>query len=438
MNELEQAPAVDRPMPNRTTPTWEMELLVSGATVFGLFQLPALADRLLFGFYNSSNFAVATLTPSLWVYVKFALLTLIATFIAHLCLRGYWVALVGLSSVYPEGFRWDRMKAKIGPHYLATSRELTGDIDTMIERADNRASIVFGLGFGMASMMLMPVVLVAALMAIAWLHQALGGDGVDALKVAAGAIGIFFVLFAVLVYWDKSRGATLPADSRGGRRLRRFFRFYSRMGFDRASNPLISLFSSNEGNGRTASILGIAMAVVFAIVVWQVAAERQGWSAGDFAGLPDDVPMAEDTILPQHYASLRGTTARLEPLPHIPDPVVRGNYLRLFVPYMPARHNEVMAERCPAALTATGDDAVRVRLACVADIHAVEIDGQPVDIRFDAAEDPATGQRGMIAMIPVHDLALGRHELTLLRARTAKRQQRDGKPMEPYRIPFWR
>ena len=29
----------------RTTPTWELELLISGATIFGLLQLPELLDQ---------------------------------------------------------------------------------------------------------------------------------------------------------------------------------------------------------------------------------------------------------------------------------------------------------------------------------------------------------------------------------------------------------
>lgn len=436
MDPSDAADTPKTPLPGRTTPTWEMELLVSGATVFGLMQLPAQADRLLFGFYNASNFAVAALTPSLWIYIKFSLLTLIATFVAHLCLRGYWVALVGLSSVYPEGFRWDRMKARLGPHYLQTSRELAGDMDRLIERADNRASIVFGLGFGMAMLMLMPMVLVIGMMAVIWIYEALGGDAADALKASAVLAAGIFLVFGALVYWDRARGDRMPADSRGGRWLRGFFRFYARLGFDRANNPLITLYGSNEGNRRTAVILGVVMMAVLSIVLWQAVGERLGWSVGDFAGLPEDVQSATDTVLPMHYASQRGTTARLAPLPHIPDPVVRGDYVRLFVPYIPARHNEAMQMRCPQALAATGDDAQRERLDCLEAMHAVTLDGQPLDIHFDAAEDPATGQRGMLAMIPVHTLERGRHELTLQRTPRSDRKA-DDPPPKPYVIPFW-
>ncbi len=179
------------------------------------------------------------------------------------------------------------------------------------------------------------------------------------------------------------------------------------------------------------------MTAVMALVIWQIMSERLGWSAGDFAGLPDDVPMAMDTLLPLHYDSQRDGAVRMDPLPHIPDPVVRGNYLRLFVPYLPLRHNKAMAIRCPEALANEDDTGPRARLDCLAAIHAVAIDAKPVDIRFDAAEDPRTGQRGMIAMIPVSDLPVGRHELTLLRAPRNRRKDAD-EPPKPYRIPFWR
>jgi hypothetical protein len=90
-------------LPAKTTPTWEMELLVSGATIVGLLQLPDLLDRLYFRVINLSPQAYyAVLTP-LWVYTKVTVATLVLTFLTHICLRGYWVALVGMASVYPGG-----------------------------------------------------------------------------------------------------------------------------------------------------------------------------------------------------------------------------------------------------------------------------------------------------------------------------------------------
>ncbi|MBP6595987.1 MAG: hypothetical protein KA196_00585, partial [Arenimonas sp.] len=205
----EPAPGVI-PMPSRTTPTWEMELLVSGATVFGLLQLPALADRLLFGLYNSSTLEVAGMVSPLWVYVKFTLMTLIFTFIAHLCLRGYWVALVGLSSVYPKGIQWSNLDKKSGPNFIAATHGQVGSMAQIIERADNRASRVFGVGFGLATTMLMPIVLVSALLALLRLYLALGGPGgnVTFWLVTVGFLMVFLP-FTLFVLWDRLRGAAM-------------------------------------------------------------------------------------------------------------------------------------------------------------------------------------------------------------------------------------
>jgi hypothetical protein len=85
--DLPSSPGTDT-VPSRTTPTWEMELLVSGATVFGLMQLPAVADRYLFGLFNVGAAESAGLALPLWFYVKFVLYVLIGTFVLHLCLRG--------------------------------------------------------------------------------------------------------------------------------------------------------------------------------------------------------------------------------------------------------------------------------------------------------------------------------------------------------------
>lgn len=433
------APGTDDPqqLPKRTTPTWDMELLISGATVFGLLQLPAVVDRVMFNMNNGSAVEIGALVIALWVYVKFALLTLIATFIAHLALRGHWVALVGLNSVYPEGIRWDKLR-RMGPYYTDTSRERCGDMSELIERADNLASRVFGVGFGMAALMLMPIVIVGLGTGLVWGYLALGGPGGDAtLYVLMGGFLLMYLPFAVLVAWDRRRGKRASEGTHEQRWLRRGFRFYAALGFSRSSNPLLLLFGSNEGGRLTGWLVGITMALMMAVVSYQAFAARVGWGFGDYPGLPDDRAMSSNTLLPMHYASQRGDAVILVPPPFIPDPVVRGPYLRVFIPYLPSRHTLAMQRRCPEALAQDDAQGDRVRLACLSAILDLRIDGQPVAVPLDAAEDPQTGQRGLLAMIPVSALAAGRHELTVMPPTGKERAPVDA-DTKPYRIPFWR
>lgn len=69
---------------------------------------------------------------------------------------------------------------------------------------------------------------------------------------------------------------------------------------------------------------------------------------GDFAGLPDDEPTSDDTAFAGHYASLRGSDAfSPNPVPFIPDRVVKGPYLELFVPYRARQAAAAMRLACP-------------------------------------------------------------------------------------------
>ena len=95
-----------------------------------------------------------------------------------------------------------------------------------------------------------------------------------------------------------------------------------------------------------------------------------------------------------------------------------------------------MAIACPAALRARqSGNAVpdqSTSLSCLARLSAIQIDGKPIPVTFESGTDPRSGQRGMLAMLPMAGLANGRHELSLAAPR------REGKPPERYRIAFWK
>ena len=123
-------------------------------------------------------------------------------------------------------------------------------------------------------------------------------------------------------------------------------------------------------------------------------------------------------------------------MPFIPDRVVAGPYLALFVPFIPRRHAPEMAVACPQALAsrnaANGVPDQSETLSCLSRLSAIEIDGKPVPVTFESSTDPRSGQRGMLAMLPMQGLESGRHELSLAAPR------REGKPPERYRIAFWK
>ncbi|MBL0030505.1 MAG: hypothetical protein IPO95_16165 [Rhodanobacteraceae bacterium] len=75
-------------IPAKTTPTWEMELLLSGATVFGLMQAPAYLYEAAEPLFARLGSDYAFLARMLMMYLGAALYAMLATFIVHLTVRG--------------------------------------------------------------------------------------------------------------------------------------------------------------------------------------------------------------------------------------------------------------------------------------------------------------------------------------------------------------
>lgn len=414
----------------RTTPTWELELLISGATIFGLLQLPELLDQAYARALNLSPRDYVGMISPLWLYAKFAVITLVVTFITHLFLRGYWVALVGLDSVYPGGIRWDRVETT--PLAAASAHRLAPSMPALIERADNRASRVFGVGFGFAMIMLMPVALVVLCLGLGLVVDAIAGPG-----HAGWVFGT--VLAALMLPWaaaralDKHLGARLDPESRLARALVAVLDFYGRIGMGRGSNPLVALFVSHEGRLRAGTAAMLVTVPVLTFLLAQMVLARGTLPLGFFVGLEVDDPTSPHASMAAFYAENATDDPVMIPLPRIRSRVATGPYMELFIPFLPRHHGPAMEAACPAALSIAREPAAtRARLDCLAELTALQLDGKPLRIAFDASSDTGTGQPGMLAMVPVGQLTPGRHELSLLSP------ARPGRTPKRYRIAFWK
>ena len=417
-------------IPERTTPTWEMELLVSGATIFGLLQLPDLIDRAYFRTLNLSPDDYAGLLTPLWMYSKFAIVTLVVTFIVHLFLRGYWVALVGMDSVYPGGIRWERLET--GPLARASSKRRAPTMASLIERADNRATRVFGVGFGFAMVMLLPIMAVLT---------ALGLGVLVDLSVGPGHTSIVFATFLVLLlgpwvlvrFLDRRLGDRLDPERGLGRALSAVLGLYSRIGLGRGSNPLVGLFVSHEGRQRAGWIALLLIGPVMAVLLLQISIGRGHLPLGFFVGLSTDDTSSAATSPSAFYADSGNAGPAEIPLPHIPTRIASGPYVELFIPFLPRFHGSAMQVSCPQALAVKGEpDATQARLQCLSGLIDIRLDGQALALPLLASTDAATGQPGMLAMVPVASLPSGQHEISLVRP------GRPGRESFHYRIAFWK
>ena len=157
------------------------------------------------------------------------------------------------------------------------------------------------------------------------------------------------------------------------------------------------------------------------------------------------LPLLMIVWIPMAIEEGRGYANSQEPdwspaTPFLPDLVVRGDYARLVVPYLPTLNGHLM-KACPSAseLDAAADERVRrdALLDCFSGQITVSLDGEPLALRPDWYTDPARDLRGLLYMIPVQNLADGRHEVSVLTPPRDKPEPGDD-PEQPFVIAFWR
>ena len=417
----------------RVAPTWEVELLISGVAIFAMLQLPGWLDDRMFALEPQIDSDWRTVLLLCYFYAKSAAVVLAITFAAHLLLRAQWVALMGMHSVYPQGVRLDKMR--IGPIQRAIEAVEPDTTVDVIERADNRASVLFAIGVSVALLIaFMCVFFCGALVLVNLLLQTIGWD-INPMNVMTAAFALLMLPILAAGMFDQARGARLQRDGLAHRLLSATLRFYIRIGMGRRNNHVLAVLTSNGGERRMmALVIGVMLAALIGVIATYKAMQTSS-PIGSYGLFPD---AREFEIDAAHYDDQRDAT-RADAVPYIDSMVVDGPYLRLTVPYEPRRDGPAM-RTCKQPADANPVQQAQALLTCLQGVRSVLLDGQPMKgLRYEIASDPRTVRPALLAMIDVRALAPGRHELLV------------GRPLDPgsgrdrkdptyrhYRIVFWR
>ncbi|GLC26441.1 hypothetical protein [Roseisolibacter agri] len=426
-------PSID--VPRDTTPTFELEMLVSGAVLFGLFQLAGELEQWVHYWQPHVGLLGTFLVSGGGMLGRAALYGLIACFVTHLAIRAYWVALVGANSVFPGGPRWDRMR-QLGPIQTELTRARVRPLSEFITRADNAASIVFASGFVIALSLTTAIVIIVPFALLVWALQrvlrmetALIVSGGIVLTLAVAQIGASLV--------DYQRKERLDPESRLGRAVRAALRFALSTSTP-AVRSLWTVLMTNLSPKVAAAAMIAGAVILSAISISRSQADGGLPGASNFRFFSDGGPGA--------LSAARYATLGAEPDtrgPWIDADVVTGPYLRLHIPYRPLVHDLAMPAACPDVRPLDFDDlgsaqaraATEAVLRCAARIHRIALDGRPLDsLRLRFLADPKANRRVFVAHVSVRGLAEGEHVLTVWPA------VRPGRPAAtaPYTIPFWR
>ena len=426
-----------------TSPTWELELLISGAVLFALFQLPGVLDGL---FARLEVHATATMRPALFfvsLYTKAMVLALTAAFVTHLIARAYWVGLVGLLSVFPNGVRWDEFKS--GPIGKAVYRERLSSLPSIIARTDNFCSVLFSFGFLIVIFFAYTILITGLFGALAFGIAQLFLHGRYVREIFFGFAALLAILPAIAAIVDRQFGARMQPSSTGARTIRTAMKVMYYVSALAVTGPIFLTLVTNFGRRR---MLAIFYAVLIAIFIW-VAADRLARSDRLSINSYDYIASSNTYGVDYRYYESQRAAGELYPrVPSIQSDVIRDPYIKLFIPYLPTRHNADVAARCPAvrplqdrgiqigAEPLVADSLAAPVLRCLAEIHQVTLNGASIaDLDFRFYEHPTTGVKGIIAYIAADNLPKGRNTLVVQQAPIP---DEPGRKLQPYVIPFWR
>jgi hypothetical protein len=416
--------------------TWELELLVSGAVFFSLLQVPGLIDQIYSHIdihLTSETYVVAFLGH---VYGKAIMYVLIGAFLTHLTSRAYWVGLVGLDSVFPNGVKWDK-KSRFGPIGRELLRDNLPTLPRTIAALDNFCSVIFGFAFSVVFFFLYT----ASLAITAGLLVFIIGKFIPGISPQKAFFPILLVLAfypAILITADKRLG--FRPGSRAHRVLRRLMQFSIIRVLSVIGAGVLTLTSNVPK--RVIRPLGFGVLVGSILLVFATAyIQRTGVSSLGQWFVPSE--QAASAVDYQFYED-RATDADPR-VPRIQSDVITQPYVRLLIPYYAQRDNNAIARGCPGLDpkqldSDEGSDpnpsAVDTVLQCVAKLRDINLDDAPVPgTELHLYRDPRTGFNGFVTYVPTAAMTHGRHVLTV---KQMPRDEDDPKsPPPPYRIWFW-
>jgi hypothetical protein len=416
MNEPSENP---NEVPRLSTPTWQMELLVSGGVVIAVWQLLAALDAhvasALSPLKQTSDFA-----QIFYLYPYAAFLAAGIAFALHLAMRSMWIAVVGVISVYPGGIRWENYQ--VSAKTAERMRKHFAEPAQVLEKLDNHSTIVFALGISIASMMFGSLLLMTVIFGIVkLLHWGILSHWSEHQVFTLISLPPFSV-FLLAQFIDTGLSRWIPQQSWLAIVARKIIVSSTRLFAPGAGGYLLTVLTTNFG--RWIGTIGVSGLVVAAILL-----------AGTRIAIKHEKrPTLQPLVIQMAAAELMYRDTRslesLSSTPFIDSKFSTSPYLSVHIPFR-LLHFKDLAERvCKSTFTT----AIDVRaITCLRQGIDIKLDNQAMLCPLELFANPANGTYTLHCVMDVRHLIVGRHELRI------EIPPRDAEEMPfVYTIPFWR
>ncbi len=390
--------------------TDELELIISSLTIFALLSIPGwLLDKIadIYTHLSTSLVIASTVGTTLLAGTSYGLA---ACFVVHLMARAYWVGLIGLRTVFPDGINWNRTPG-LGPLSRQYYRDTLPDLDTVIRNTDRLASSLFAvISMLTLSLLWFGTILVVILVVSGTIGARFGltnaGMGIGTIVLLVVFLGI-----PILVYLlDAQLASRVPRlyDSRIFSGFIGFLRRIATLAYpQRLVLPVRLTLQSNTRPVAFFAAVILSILVIFAVGNTRTAAWRNFTLSGEFEYL--DTAQVQEGLRSTYYEDMPSPLDRLRAWPRIDSFKQSGSFVRLFLPYQPLRDNLVLDKLCGSP------DEAPDRVDCLRQLWTVSIDGKSVPMAgFEPAERADLEMRGLIGLVPLVGLEPGLRKIEVV------------------------
>ncbi len=390
--------------------TDELELIISSLTIFALFSIPGwLFDKIadIYTHLSTSLAIASTVGITLLAGTSFGLA---ACFVVHLMARAYWVGLIGLRTVFPDGINWSKTPG-LGPLSRQYYRDTLPDLDTVIQNTDRLASSLFAVISMLTLSVLWFGTILIVILVVSGAVGARFGLTNAGIGIGTAVLLMVFLGIPIIVYLLDRQLASRVPRLRDSRVFAGLVRFLSRIaGFAYPQRLVLPVQLTLQSNTRPlAFFVALTLSIIVIVVVGNMRAVAwQNFTlSGEFTYL--DTAQVQEGLRSTYYEDMPSPLDRLRGWPRVDSFNQSGSFVRLFLPYQPLRDNLVLDHLCGSAEEAPDP------VACLRQLWTVAIDGRPVSMAdFEPAERADLRMRGLIGLVPLTGLEPGLRRIEVL------------------------
>ena len=372
--------------------SWEIEILIVACILAALFSISDIFEVKMAALQVSSHWDMRGYTTNsvpFWMiiggvkaflYFAMQLCFIVAkfTFSSYIFFRGFWVAIIGLSSVFPKGINVKSLKSSSYFSKLIPEN----NFNTYILRLDNICSSVFSFGFLTAfycvSILLyfsLVVLLVGSIEYIAlYFFKNLSSPFYYSL------FGIFF-LFGTIFFLDilflgilkrvKWKVFSYP-----------YSKLYSLLRIITCFFLYESIYYLLISNVKRRVIV-----IFWAFLILIISVAFLSYKANGYLNFPSDDSPAKSFMSQSFYEDRllsSGNNFSSNDSPFINSEIISKSYLKLHIPFHPYLHTSIDSACGITSKILASDQNIadEILLDCINDIYAIYIDNDTIDNDF--------------------------------------------------------